>query len=275
MKKLGRSFPVLLTAGMLPGLALVASLGAASASAAHASRTVALKVRVTGSGTIRLEGHSFTCRVGCSRTFQIPRGKRIVIRASAAAGWKLTMWTGACRGSADTCSLRLKRPRTAAVRLVPPGNHSNPYPIGTAVVTSGAWTVKVNSATIVADSQVEAVDNQPPPPPGEHYTLINLTMTAPVGGGPFDLSDFLFYQQQMETEEAGGATFKPDACEPPQPDLGQVGQVSSGTTVTGNLCYRIATNNAATLMLTGYVPTGSNIRKVWFALHRLRSPRRT
>jgi hypothetical protein len=242
--------------------ALAALLGAASASAAHAPRTVALKVRITGSGTIHLAAHSFSCRVGCSRTFQIPRGRRIVIRASATAGWKLTKWSGACKGSAGSCSLRLKRRGNAAVKFVPPGNHSNPYPIGTAVVTSGGWTVKVNSATLNADSQVEAVHNQPPPPSDEQYTVVNLTMTAPVGGGPFDLGDFLFYQQQMQ----GSFKYTPDTCEPPQPDLGTVGQVSSGATVTGNLCYEIATNDAATLMLTGYVPTGTNPRQAWFAL---------
>jgi hypothetical protein len=37
--------------------------------------------------------------------------------------------------------------------------------------------------------------------------------------------------------------------------------------VTGNLCYEIATNDAATLMLTGFAPTGTNPRPVWFALH--------
>jgi hypothetical protein len=162
--------------------------------------------------------------------------------------------------------LRLKRRGNAAVRFVPPGNHLNPYLIGTAVVTSGGWTVKVNSATLNADSQVEAVHNQPPPPAGKQYTLVNLTMTSPVGGGPFDLSDFLFNQQQMLTEGAGNAAYRPDACEPPQSDLGTVGQVSSGTTVTGNLCYEIATNDAATLMLAGYVETGTNDRQVWFAL---------
>lgn len=248
--------------GLAATTALVALSGAANASAAHTPRTVALKVRVTGSGTIHLAGHSFACRVACSRTFQIPRGKRIVVRASAAAGWKLTMWSGACKGSAGSCSLRLNRRGMAAVRFVPPGNHLNPYPIGTSVVTSGAWTVKVNSATLDADSQVEAVHNQPPPPAGEQYTVVSLTMTAPVGGGPFDLGDFLFNQQQMQ----GSFKYAPDACEPPQPDLGTVGQVSSGTSVTGNLCYEIATNDAATLMLTGYVETGSGDRQVWFAL---------
>jgi List-Bact-rpt repeat protein len=242
--------------------ALVVLLGSASASAAHTPRTVPLTVRVTGSGVIRLPGRSLTCRVACSDTFQIPRGRRIAVTATAATGWKLTKWSGACRGSDESCSLRLNRQRSAAVRFVPPGNHLNPYPMGTAVTTSGGWTVRVNSATLNADSQIEAVNSQPPPPPGDQYTLVNLTMTSPVGGGPFDLGDFLFNQQQMQAS----AKYAPDSCEPPQPDLGTVRQVSSGTTMTGNLCYEIATNDAATLRLTGYVETGTNDRQVWFAL---------
>lgn len=260
MKKLGWSFLVLL---MLPGLALVVLSGAASASAAHAPRNVALKVRVTGSGAVHLSGRSFTCRVACSRTFHVPRGRRVVVRASAAVGWKLTMWRGACKGSAGSCSLRLKRRGSLAVRFVPPGHHLNPYPLGTSVVTSGGWTVKVDSTTLNADSQVEAVNNQPPPAAGQQYSVVNLTMTAPVGGGPFELGDFLFYEQELQ----GNFKYTPDACEPPQPDLGKVRQVSSGTSVTGNLCYQIATNDAATLMLTGFAPTGTNPRPVWFALH--------
>jgi len=149
------------------------------------------------------------------------------------------------------------------VRFVPPGNRLNPYPIGTAVVTSQGWTVKVNSATLNADSEVEAVHDQPPPPAGEQYTVVNLTMTAPVDAGSYDLTDFLFFEQQMQ----GNFKYAPDACEPPQPDLGTVGQVSSGTSVTGNLCYEIATNDAATFMLTGFVETGANDRLVWLALH--------
>jgi hypothetical protein len=256
VKKLARPF--------LVSTALVGVLGAANAPAARAPRTVPLTVRVKGSGTIHLAGHSFACRVACSRTFQIPRGKRVVIRASAAADWKLTMWSGTCKGSARSCSLRLKRRETATVRFVPPGNHLNPYPIGTAVVTSDGWTVKVNSATRDADSQVEAVNNQPPPPAGEQYTLINLTMTAPVGPGPtqYDLHDFLFLERQMQAN----FQYAPDACEPPQPDLGTVGLVTSGTSVTGNICYEIATKDAATLMLTGFAPTGTSPRAVWCAL---------
>jgi hypothetical protein len=165
--------------------------------------------------------------------------------------------------------LRLSRRGAAAVRFVPPGHRLNPYPLGTAAVTSDGWTVKVNAATLNADSQVEAVNNQPPPPAGQQYTVVNLTLTAPVGGGPFDLHDFLFSEQQMQ------ANFKyaPDACKPPQPDLGDMGPVSSGITVTGNLCYQIGTSDAPTLMLTGFAPTGTNPRPVWFALAA--SPRRS
>jgi hypothetical protein len=132
--------------------------------------------------------------------------------------------------------------------------------------------VKVNSATINADAQVEAVYDSnlgrypnPPPPAGAQYTLVNLTMTY-VGGGSASLGGLISGRQDLEAEGAGDAGYNPDKCEPPQPDLGAVGQVSDGQSVTGNLCYEIASNDAATLMVTGYVETGTNDRLVWLAL---------
>jgi hypothetical protein len=45
-----------------------------------------------------------------------------------------------------------------------------------------------------------------------------------------------------------------------------VGQVFSGQAKTGNLCYEIASNDASSLFLTGYVEWRSGERLVWFAL---------
>lgn len=97
--------------------ALVALLVALSASAATRPRRVALKVTVAGSGTLRVTGSSsFTCRAAsCLHTFHVRKGRRIAVHASAAPGWDLMRWTGACHGSAATCSLRLEARRRVAV----------------------------------------------------------------------------------------------------------------------------------------------------------------
>jgi hypothetical protein len=151
--------------------ALLGLLAASSASAVAVPRTVALHVTVNGSGTVRVPGHpAFTCRASfptsshCRRTFYVPKGGRIVVRESPATGWKLWKWSGACQGSAASCSLRVKARRFGLVTasFVPPGDRLNPYPLGTPVTWSHpnnvGWRMTVNSATISANAQVEAVN---------------------------------------------------------------------------------------------------------------------
>ena len=151
--------------------ALVGLLAPSSASALTAPRTVALHVTVNGSGTVRVRGNpAFTCRAHfptsshCRHTFYVRKGRRIVLKESPASGWKLWRWTGACHGSASSCSLRVKARRFGFVTasFVPPGDRLNPYPLGTTATLSGSWQMKVNSATLNADAAVEAVNNQPP-----------------------------------------------------------------------------------------------------------------
>jgi hypothetical protein len=249
----------------LAASALVALVGA-GASAATASSTVALKVKVTGSGTLRVKGSkAFTCRAAsCLHTFHVTRGKRIMVKASPLAGWKLTTWAGACKGSAATCSLKLKARKSVAVTFVPPGDRLNPYPLGTSVLLYGDWRVKVNSAILNADTQVEAVTDpdgypvNPPPPTGAQYSLVNLSETYVGGGSTFAPRGY--------TEGQGNALYSPSDCTPPSPDLGSFVNVYSGVTVTGNVCYEIASNDASTLLLRGSVPKGDTDQTVWFAL---------
>src|SRR5262249_44029031 len=101
---------------------VVGVLVASSAAAVTPPRTVALHFTVNGSGTVRVPGHpAFTCHAGptrahCRRTFQVRKGLRIVLRESPASGWKLWKWSGlACRGSAASCSLRVKARRFGSV----------------------------------------------------------------------------------------------------------------------------------------------------------------
>jgi hypothetical protein len=235
----------------------------ASAAGAKAPSTVALKVKVTGSGTVWVTGkHAVTCRVAsCSHTFHVRRWQRIVVKASPQAGWKLTKWAGACKGSSETCSLRLGARRSAAVAFVPPGNHSNPYPLGstaTLMGPTGKWQVKVNSAILDA-----AVD--PPPRAGRQYVLVNLTLTYG-GSGSSTPSSFLDSPEQLWAEGRGYTIYPPDGCVPPQPDLGSAGRLSSGQSTTGNLCYEIHSKDAGTLLLSGQALKGKTRRTVWFAL---------
>lgn len=265
----------LLIAGVAALIGLVAAGGA---SAGSRQGTVPLKVRVTGLGTLRVTGGaSFTCRqYPCVHTFHVPKGRRIVLRASAAEGWKLTKWSGACAGSRARCSLRLTGWRIAAVTFVPPGNRLNPYPLGTAVTLSGGWRVKINSAKIDATAEVEAVvdpstgdHSNPAPDAGDQYALVNLSLTY-VGPASFpgnDVDSWLYGLSQLGAAGDVSGLYPPDFCEPPQPDADSGGQFSVGQTVRGNLCYEIGSGDASTLLLLGTANSPSSPGYlVWFAL---------
>lgn len=267
---------VRLVGSWLVAAALVGLLAASSASAVTAPRTVALHVTVNGSGTVRVPGHpAFTCHASfptsshCRHTFQVRKGRRIVVRASPASGWKLWRWTGACHGSAASCSLRVKARRFGFVTasFVPPGDRLNPYPLGTTATLQDGWQLKVNSALINADTEVEAVIDpysgspaNPPPPAGAQYTLVNVSMTYQEGGS-YSLPVYLL---GVQAEGAGNAGYNVDACQPPPLDLdSDFTPVFSGQTVTGNLCFEITSNDAASLLLQGRGTAGL---PAWFAL---------
>jgi hypothetical protein len=260
--------------------ALVGLLAASSASAVTAPRTVALHVTVNGSGTVRVPGHpAFTCHASfptsshCRRTFRVRKGRQIAIKESPVSGWKLWRWDGACHGSAASCSLRVKARRFGFVTasFVPPGDRLNPYSLGTPVTlhdpANTGWRMTVNSATINANAQVEAVNGNVPPPPGHQYTLVNLTLTL-LNGGPTRLEDFTM--GGLLTEGHNHAYTTGD-CTPPSPDI-SAGTVNSGQTETGNLCFVIFTTDASKLMISAddEVTTAYGIADEtrWFALDK-------
>jgi hypothetical protein len=113
---------VCLVAGLV--VLVAGSVASGVASAAKAPPIVALNIKVTGNGTLRVTGsQAFTCRGWCTHTFRVRKDRRIVIKALPQTAWKLK-WTGACKGSAATCSLLLKARRSATVTFVPPNDIS-------------------------------------------------------------------------------------------------------------------------------------------------------
>ena len=273
--------------------ALVGLLAAASASAANAPGTVAFRVSFTGSGQLwvtgALKSGRYICTSTsspCAPTFPVPRGRRIVLHEQPANGWHLTGgWRAACYGShsvmrsqvgsEQSCGLRLKARRTVQLTFVPPypGSFLNPWPLGTTIMlgsSSPTFDVTVNSATINADAEVEAVTDPStgkpvngPPPTGGQYTLVNISLTYM--GFPGSSATLPYFLDQVAVQGAG--TYKPDTCVPPPLDLGSLGTVPSGQTETGYLCFTIASTDASYLVLrapdTG--PRGEQF-SVWFAL---------
>ena len=253
--RLGRARLVglLVTAGAVVGV-LVAS----TASAVTAPRTVPLHVTVNGSGTVRVPGHpAFTCHASfptsshCRRTFYVRKGRQIVVRESPASGWKLWRWTGACHGSAASCSLRVNARRFGFVTasFVPPGDRLNPYSLGTPVPlhdpADTAWRMTVNSAILNANAQVEAVNGNVPPPAGRQYAIVNFSLTL-LNGGPIQLKDFTMGRLLAYAHNHDYLTGE---CTSPSPDI-SAETVNSGQTATGNLCFVIFTTDASKLLLS-------------------------
>jgi len=89
------------------GCTVTVSSGA-SVSAFFAPATFRLSVRVSGSGAVRSSRTGITCRPRCSAAF--PSYSPVTLVATAAKGWKLRSWSGACRGSKRSCRV----PMTAA-----------------------------------------------------------------------------------------------------------------------------------------------------------------
>ena len=235
-------------------------------------RAIALKLSVTGVGTVRVTGSkSFTCRrASCRHAFRVRPGRRITLHAAPTATWKLTKWAGACNGTAASCSLRLRQAARVSVTFVPPGDRLNPYPLGTSVRLDGGWRLTVNSAIIDANPQVEAVTDQyghpanPPPPAGEQYALVNVSLTY-VASGFSNVSSYVDYW--LGAEGARNARYQL-ACTPPPLDLSaMLDPIYPGQTVTGNICFEIASSDASTLLLFGTATTPADYYKtVYFAL---------
>jgi hypothetical protein len=81
-----------------------------SVTAVFAPARFQLAVRLTGRG--RITGGGFSCTTArCSRT--LTSFRPVILRATAAKGWRLKGWTGACRGSRATCTV----PMTAATSV--------------------------------------------------------------------------------------------------------------------------------------------------------------
>jgi hypothetical protein len=262
--------------------ALCALVLAASASGGASALTVSLTVTLHGAGTVKVSGKpSITCDLyasgamnTCSHTLHVKKGSRVMLVATPATFQKLGPWKGACKGTVPRCKLNMTRNRRVTatfIRPSEPGSRSNPYPLGTTVTLTHGFQFKVNSATLNADAEVEAVKDQygnpvnPPPTAGNQYALVNATVTY-VGQDPSYLGERIKSDLLAEADHDLNPYYPDDQCTPPPLDLGSVGEVTTGQGATGNLCLEITTSDAATLMLGGYVTNGQNTDLFWFAL---------
>jgi hypothetical protein len=144
--------------------------GDATIGAIFAQRFRTLTVTAQGSGRVTSRDGSIDCPTRCSATY--PEGAPVVLVATAAAGWHVGGWSGACTGT-GACEMVMLTDRTAAatfaqtlhrltVRKAGTGD-------GTVAATSGATlslpvgtptaTIEVAEGTIVVLSAAGAGDS--------------------------------------------------------------------------------------------------------------------
>lgn len=143
----------------------------------------ALVVNVVGSGTVSSQPAGIQCGATCSADFT--DGTTVVLTATPAAGLSIAGWTGACAGSAGSCTVAMTESRTVSVTF------ADPQPAGwTAVqIASGpddwAWAdifVEPVRTAIDESGQALAVWFELPAPGGTLRLVAN-RYTPGVGWG--------------------------------------------------------------------------------------------
>jgi len=246
---------VLFFASVLAGTLAVSGAPAAT------PRHVPLTISIAGQGTVRLsDGRRLACSGRCHKTFSVLAGAKLNLTARPSSGWAFAVWGGMCRGGRAICGLRPRRGIGVAATFAPPGSTSaNPTPLGQSVAFKDGWTIKVGSATLDATAQIVAIPGNSPPHPGAQYTMLNLSATY-TGGGSSTLANF------GEFDTIGVHNFSYPLCyeELPPPVLQIFTTVYSGQSINGNICFEVASNDAASLQLRTY--GGGSYSKTWFAL---------
>jgi uncharacterized repeat protein (TIGR02543 family) len=80
--------------------------------------TYKLTVSKSGAGTITSSPIGISCGTDCSEFYV--KGKAVVLTAKPATGYRFTGWTGACTGTATTCSLTMNTAQTTKAVFVKP-----------------------------------------------------------------------------------------------------------------------------------------------------------
>ena len=80
--------------------------------------TYKLTVTKSGAGIITSSPIGISCGTDCSEFYV--KGKAVVLTAKPATGYRFTGWTGACTGTATTCSLTMNAAQTTKAVFVKP-----------------------------------------------------------------------------------------------------------------------------------------------------------
>jgi len=266
--------------GAVAVAALVSVAVPAGSSATKHKKAYSVKLTIKGQGEIEV---GRTGLVRCTAALETEvichegavkagTGKHVslrAVRASESGTWTFGAWKG-CRSTTNICKLSLPHKGQVTATFVTLGNRLDPYPLGEEVFLTEdnvGWRMTVNSATLNANAQVEAVNGNVPPPAGQQYALVNLTLNV-LYGGPTQLRDFTIGRLLAAGKKHAYLTAE---CPAPSPDLTNAITLNSGQTETGNLCFPIHTTDANKLMLQATdevnIPNAEIPETLWFALH--------
>ena len=187
-------------------------------------------------------------------------GNHATVSAIPARGWKLLAWHGSCTGRKLTCTVHFNRDAYVTAVFAPtvPGlARSNPVPLGTAATIADGFRLRVVSVTPYARLPY-------PPPNGAEYFVANIAATY-VGGGAGDLAPLYNNLEAIGAQNVAYNTSE-NGCPNfgPAPVFPVGGQLVSGQTRAGNICWVIARNDVASLEL--FIGSGFT-HTTWFALH--------
>lgn len=113
------------------------------------------------------------------------------------------------------------------------GTREHPYAIGDAV-TSGDWTVVINSHVPTANLAVaDASPENPAPPAGSHYEALNYTVTRTGEGAGYA------YSAQVSLRTGSGTLIDPDDIRVFLADAIRNTELASGASATGSAVYLV------------------------------------
>jgi hypothetical protein len=243
----------------------------------------AVDITVNGVGSVELSwGFDGRKTLGCAGAScrYVGAGfhrRRVVLTAMPYKdwGWRFVRWRGACRGKRPKCTIDFSHRRrnrrgfyhavvSASFLPVGPGlTRRNPIRIGHAHNIGNGWGLRINSFT-------PSVQLSPPPPAGEEYVAANMTVTfcgpaehcTDVAGSTWPVPSDYFYVIGSHR-----VAYRPGDCpgDAPPPALVDSVRLSPGQSATGNVCWQVATNDAATLEL--HTDPKVFYPGLWFALH--------